>query len=222
MTNMLMVTTTEGVLHRVHGYTSHSGPSVSLHSILVEGSASLEHRLVGSASARHHTYHGSGSGKKGLLGARGKSHSGGALVLVVGDDHTVFARGSGVLATVTGLGFYVADHTTLRDAAKREDVADGQGSLLATVHGLTKEHTLGSHHELSVSLESVSISELDSGHRGASTRVVEDLLDHTVDVAVSFGVIQGSHLGGPLSVLGMGSKHGALTLSLDLNCLSHR
>lgn len=222
MTNMLMVTTTEGVFHRVHGHTSHSRPDVSLDSVLVVSSASLEHGLVGSAATSDHTDHGSGRGVKGLLGAGRESDSGGSLVFIVGDDDDVLTGSSGVLATIAGLGLDVADHSTLRDLVEGEDVADGEGSLLAAVDGLTEEHTFGGDHDLVIPLVLVRVSELNLDHGSTSTGVVDDLLDDTSNVAVSLGVIERSHLGRTDSVLGVGSEHGAFTLSLDFDSLSHR
>merc|ERR1719230_1119109 len=41
-----MVTTTVGVLHGVHGHTSHLGPRVALHAVLVVSTTSLQDGLV--------------------------------------------------------------------------------------------------------------------------------------------------------------------------------
>jgi hypothetical protein len=58
VTDMLVVTTTVGVLHRVHGHTTDLGPLVALDAVLVVGTASLEDRLVGTATAGDDTDHG--------------------------------------------------------------------------------------------------------------------------------------------------------------------
>merc|ERR1719216_756188 len=50
VTNMLMVTTTMGMLDGVHGHTSDLGPAVPLDSVLVVSTASLEHGLVASTA----------------------------------------------------------------------------------------------------------------------------------------------------------------------------
>merc|ERR1711890_224463 len=49
VTDVLMVTTTMRVLHRVHGHTTNLGPAVALHTVLVVRATSLEHRLVHAA-----------------------------------------------------------------------------------------------------------------------------------------------------------------------------
>ena len=55
MTNVLVVTTTVGVLYGVHCHTSHLGPFVALYAVLVVASASLEHWLVSTTSTRNNT-----------------------------------------------------------------------------------------------------------------------------------------------------------------------
>jgi len=51
MTNVLVVTTTVGMLDWVHGDTTDLGPRVALDAVLVECTASLEHRLVDTATS---------------------------------------------------------------------------------------------------------------------------------------------------------------------------
>merc|ERR1711924_378949 len=50
VTDVLVVTTTVGVLHWVHGAATNLGPAVALDAVLVEGTASLHHGLVGAAT----------------------------------------------------------------------------------------------------------------------------------------------------------------------------
>lgn len=50
---MLMVTSSVGMLHGVHAHTTHLGPGVPLHLVLVVGSTGLQQGLVYPASARH-------------------------------------------------------------------------------------------------------------------------------------------------------------------------
>lgn len=51
LTNMLMITTTVRMFDGILGDTTNLGPAVSLHAVLVVGSAGLEHGLVDSSSA---------------------------------------------------------------------------------------------------------------------------------------------------------------------------
>ena len=52
---MLVVSSSVGVLDGIHGNSTHLGPLVTLYTVLVELSASLEHRLVGTATASNNT-----------------------------------------------------------------------------------------------------------------------------------------------------------------------
>ena len=51
MSNVLVISTTVRVLHRVHGNTTSLWPRVPLDAVLVEGTASLEQRLVNTTTA---------------------------------------------------------------------------------------------------------------------------------------------------------------------------
>jgi hypothetical protein len=46
LTNMLVITTTERMLHGIHGHTTHPGPAVTLDGVFVVGMASLEEMLI--------------------------------------------------------------------------------------------------------------------------------------------------------------------------------
>lgn len=56
--NVLVVTTPVGMLHGVHGHTTHHGPAVALDPVLVVGPAGLQHGLLRAAAASHHADHG--------------------------------------------------------------------------------------------------------------------------------------------------------------------
>ena len=64
MTNVLVVTSTVGVLYGVHCHTTNLGPLVALYTVLVEASASLEHGLVSTASACNNTNLGTAPAQK--------------------------------------------------------------------------------------------------------------------------------------------------------------
>ena len=87
VTNMLMVTTTVGMLDWVHGNTSHSWPVVSLSLCLEPGSVGLEQGLLGSLSSSDETNHGSATTYDGFSGAGWELDSGLLTVLGVTDDN---------------------------------------------------------------------------------------------------------------------------------------
>ena len=66
VTNVLMVTTTVGMLDRVHGYTSNSGPVSLLGVRSVVGGVGAEHGLVSSLTTGNNADHGSAATLDGL------------------------------------------------------------------------------------------------------------------------------------------------------------
>lgn len=61
LTNMLVVTTTVGMVDGVHGHTTSLGPAVALDGELVLGARSLEEGLVGTATTGDDTDHTTGA-----------------------------------------------------------------------------------------------------------------------------------------------------------------
>ena len=57
LTNVLVVTSSVRVIHRVHAHTAHLRPLIALHSELVVRTTRLQHRLVHAASASHDSHH---------------------------------------------------------------------------------------------------------------------------------------------------------------------
>ena len=57
LTNVLVVTSSVGMIHRVHAHTAHLRPLIALHSELVVRTTRLQHRLVHAASAGHDSHH---------------------------------------------------------------------------------------------------------------------------------------------------------------------
>jgi len=96
----------------------------------------LEERLVCSSTTGDDTDHTTAGAGEDLLGARRELDTGLALVGVVADDGHVVARGTAKRTTVTGLVLDVGEDGTLGDGGEREDVADGQGGVLAGVDEL--------------------------------------------------------------------------------------
>ena len=188
----------------VHGNTTSLGPAVALDSELMLGTRGLEEGLVGTATTSDDADHATGVAVDDLLGAGGELDTGLALVGVVADDGDVVAGGAAESAAVAGLLLDVGDDGTLGDGAEREDVADGQGGLLAGVDELAGVHALVGDEGLLVLLELVGVAEDDLGEGRTTAGVVDDVLDHAPYVTVSLGIIEGSELGGSLSEAGDG------------------
>jgi hypothetical protein len=222
MTNVLVVTTTERVLYWILCHTSNLGPAVSLHSILMVGTSSLEERLVGTATSGNNTNLGTNIGRDSLLTSRGKTETGSSLFFVVGDNNCEAARSTSKGTTVTNLGFNVAHDGTLRNLLQWKNISNSQGGLLTAVDELTSVHALGGNHKLGVALVSVGIQELDLGHGSATTGVMDDFLDNTADVSTTFRIIDSTELNGPLTSADVGFENGGLTLPLRLLLSNNR
>jgi len=201
VTNVLMITTTVGMLDGVHRHTTHLGPALALDSVLVVAASCLEHRLVEASASSDDANNGAGVGLKDLLSARGKPDGSLSLFLVVGNDRAVVARGLGDLAAVTSLRLDVANDGTFRHSRKRHHVTDGKLRLGAAVHKLTSVHAFGSHHHLLVNLVPVRVAKVNAEKGGATTRVVDHLAHNALDVSIALSVVERAELGGTLAVM---------------------
>lgn len=184
--------------------------------------------LVGTATTGNDTDHTTGARVDDLLGTRGQLDTGLALVGVVADNGDVATRGAAQSATVANLLLDVGNDGTLGHLTDRQDVADGQSSLLAGVDELAGVHAFVGDESLGDLLELVGVAEDDLGegstttcknnlrqplfhshfqtkiHRcifrfsSSLTSVVDDIADYTADVAMAFGIIESAELGGSL------------------------
>jgi len=204
VTNVLLVTTTVGVLNRVHGHTTHDGPAVALGLVLVESTASLQQRLVDTATTSDDTNGTTAVRLHDLLGTRGQAETSGVVVGVVGNDGHVVTRGTSEFSAVTGALLDVGDDGTFGQGTKGQHVADLQLSLLAAVQELTGVQTLDGNEVLLHLLELVGVAEDNAGQRSTTSRVVDDLPHDTLDVAVTLGIVQAAELGSALAVLVVG------------------
>jgi len=218
---MLMVTTTVGMLDWILGDTSNLWPAVSLHAELVVGSACFEHWLVDSSTAGDETEHGTVSAAVELLDAGWQLDSGLAGVAVMGDNGAVSTGSLGDLASVTGFLLERADDGTLWHLSDWHDVTDVELSLLTGVDELAGADTLWADHGLGDLSVLVWVLELDLGDWCTPAWVMYDVLDETLDKALSLGIVERSELGGSLSALGPAGKDGTSTLSLALDHSSH-
>lgn len=75
VTNVLMVTTTMGVIHRIHSNTSHAWPLVTLGPVFEIGTSGLQEGLLNTSSSGNDSNHSTAVGRDELLGTRGKLDS---------------------------------------------------------------------------------------------------------------------------------------------------
>ncbi len=180
---MLVVSSSVGMLHGVHGHTAHLWPTVALGLVLVVGAPGLQHGLVDATASGHDAHHGAVGRRHHLLGAGGQLDTGALRVGVVGDDGGVVAGRTRQLAAVASLEesghmcksghvlllatflfrahllLQVGDDGSLRHGPDGHDVAHRQLGLLAAVDELAGVHALTGHEQLLAGLVAVGVPE---------------------------------------------------------------
>ena len=112
----------------------------------------------------------------------------------------------------------VANNTTLRNRSEGQDIADRQIRLLAAEDELAGVHALGGDEELLLVLEPERVAEGDPGQRGAPTRIMNNLSDDSLEVAVALAEVQAPEPGRTLAVVGVRLEYGPSALAL---CSDH-
>lgn len=90
---------------------------------------------------------------------------------------------------ITDTRFNVTHNGTLRYSRQGQNVPHHKISLSSTINELPGIHALGCHHEFSITLKTIGILKLDLSYWGTTSRIMNDFLHHTLDVSVSFRVI---------------------------------
>ena len=194
MADVLVVTTTVGVLDGVHRHTTNLGPALPLDAVLVVGASSLEHGLVEASTSRNDADDGARVGSNDLLGSRGKADGSLALLLIVGDDSAVVARCLGELAAVSRLRLDVANDGTLGHSGERHAVSDGELCLGTAVDELASVDALSGDHHLLVHLVPVRVAKVNAEKGCTTTRIVHHLADDTLDVSIALSVVEHAKL----------------------------
>lgn len=242
---MLMVTTTVGMLHRVHGNTTHLRPAVTLHLVLVVGTTGLQDGLVNTTTAGNDADHSAICRWDDLLGTRWELDTGLLGIGIVSDDGGVVARSTSQTATITGLLLQIADDGTFRHLAKWHYIANLQGSLTAAVDELASVHAFGGDEHLLADLVAIGITEVNDSQRCATTGIVNDILkitnkyaishihvlllpyltkaylDDAANVARALGKVQRTQLGGSLALLDVRLEDGTGAFTLCTNYTTH-
>ena len=142
LSNVLMVTTTMGMVNGIHSNTTSTGPATMIMSThfqndkmknvlvtlgleFVVCTTSLEQRLVDPSSSGNNADSGTSSSGNSLLGTTGQTDAGLVVVRRVSDDGGVVSRCAGKSTTIADLLLNVADDGTFRALADGDDVSDG-------------------------------------------------------------------------------------------------
>jgi len=107
VTNMLLVTTTVGMVDGVHSNTTDAGVVVLLGVTLPPGGTSLEERLVGTLATGDDTDHSTAGALNGLADTGGETDTGLGEIFGVTDDDSGGAGGTGEGSAVTVLGLNI-------------------------------------------------------------------------------------------------------------------
>jgi len=221
MTNVLVVTPPVWMLNWVHRHTADLWPTITFNTVLVVCAASFQKWFGITATTSDQPNHSTASVLENFLGARWKTHDSRLFCLVVTNNGAVHARGLGNFAAITNLLFDLAYNGPFRAGRQGQHVADSQLGFLPAVHKLSTVHTFSAHELFGLLLVVVGISELNNGERGATTRVMNDVLDDTFHESTAFGIIQRAEFGGAFAVLGVRPEDAAAALSLRTNYTTH-
>jgi len=223
VTNVLMVTTTVRMLDGVHRDTSDLRPAVTLDTVLVERGTGFQHRLVDTTTTGNDTNEGTRSGLDFLLGTGRQLQLRLLTIFGVTDDDARSTGGTSESSTVSELVFDHADDGTFRALSDGQAVTDGQLGVLSAVDELTSVDTFDGNQQFLVDLVLVAVTKGNSGERSSTTRVMENFLDQTLHVTVTFGIVQDTQLSGALAVLDLRSedKGTVVTLSLTADDATH-
>ena len=219
--NVLMVTTTMGMLNGVTGHTTNLGPAVALTAEAEEGVTGLQDGLLNTSATSDDADDATAGGAELLGVAGGQLDVGVAELGLVGHHDAVVARGAGEGSTISGLLLDAAHDATLGDATNGEDVADGQGGVLTAHDGLSGEQTLGGDEQLLDALVLVGVAELDTSEGGTTAGLVLDGLHGTANVAVTLRVVANAEASGAKALVAVQLVHGTGTLTLSEDDLTH-
>lgn len=146
---------------------------------------------------------------------------GSIVIRVVADNDSIITGSPSECSTVTNVVLNVADHSSLGDRSDRQDVSDYQIGLLPTVDELAGVNSLRRNEQLILLLVPEGVTEADSGQRSSAARIVDDLGDDALEVAVSLAKVEGPEPGRTLAVVSVGLEDGPGTLTLSSDDATH-
>ncbi|WVZ10499.1 hypothetical protein V8G54_015029 [Vigna mungo] len=99
--------------------------------------------------------------------------------------------------------FNVADDGTLGDRSEGQDVANNEGGLLAAVEELPSVETFRGDEEFRLLLVAERMAECNLGKWSATTGIVDNVGDYSLQVAVAFAEIEAAKPRRTLAVVGV-------------------
>mmetsp|Transcript_3137 Transcript_3137/g.19348 ORF Transcript_3137/g.19348 Transcript_3137/m.19348 type:complete len:324 (+) Transcript_3137:370-1341(+) len=221
MANVLMVTTTMGMLHRVHCHTSNLGPAVPLHLVLVVCVSCFQQWLFCTTTASNLSDGCASINRHNFLHTGWKLDTGNPCLRVVRDDNGVVTRATCELSAVSCTLLHVADNRTFWHLSDWQGVSHRQVGLLTTVHELSGVHALRRDDLLLLFLVTDGVAEGHPCKRSTTSRIMDDLRHHALDVPIAFAEVQLAQLGWAFSVGVVTLEHASITLTLSADHASH-
>jgi len=209
------------MLNWIHSHTTYLGPAISLHSEFVVSITSLEKGLLSSPSTGNLPNHCSAATWNNLLSTRWEFDPGSVVIRIVTNNNGIVPRTPSENPTISNMVFDVTHHSSFGNGSQGQHVPNDKGGLLPAVDELAGVHALGGDEELVLLLVSEGVAEADSGKRGTATRVVDDLGDDALEVAVALAEVEAAEPGGALAVVGVGLEDGPSTLTLSSDYTTH-
>ena len=186
---MLMVTTTVNVINRIHSNTSGLGPRVSLDTVLVEGPSSLQDGFINSSTAGNNTDHPPCTTRDDFLCTRREFQPCLSLINIVTNDNDIVARCSAQSTAVTHFLLDIGNNGSFRHGTEWENITDCQVCPFTGIDELACVHSLVGDEGFGAELIAVRIAEGDFGKGSASARVMDDFLDYSTKITMSFSVL---------------------------------
>lgn len=144
-----------------------------------------------------------------------------AVIGVMADDNGIIPRRPREHPTISNMVLNVAHHGALGDGAKRKNISDHEGGFAAAVDELAGVHALGRDEELLLVLVTEGVAEGNAGKGGTATRVVDDVGDHALEIAIALAEVEAAETSGAFAVVGVGSENRSRALSLSSDHSAH-
>jgi len=122
----------------------------------------------------------------------------------VTDNDGIVAGSPSKDTTVTDMVLNVAYDSSFRDGAKGQNITNNESGLLAAVDELTSIKAFGGNEELVLLLVSEGMTESYLGEWGTAARVVDDVGDDTLEVAVPLPEVEAAEASRALAVVSVG------------------
>jgi len=221
VTHVLVVSTTVRMLYWVHCDTTDLGPVVTFHSEFVEVVTSLKHRLISTTSTGNNSYYASSRRHHRLLVTAREPDAALSSIVRVTDENARGTTRATEGASVSNLLLHHGHDRTLGALVQGNNVTHGKLGACAGIDKLPGVASFNGGDEGFANPVTVRVSKRDTGERCSTTGIVDNFLNQTFNVLVTFNVVHGPEPGGTFSVFCHSFKDASGTLTLPTNNSTH-